>query len=100
MGKKKTNPRNIPKTQEDCNRSWREGCIEGLRLMEAIIMRVMIDKHPDEIDLNVLWDELNMYTKQWADGKLTPADIRQSLKTEDNIFLLDGPSKAIAHSRR
>jgi hypothetical protein len=92
----KENPRNIPRTQADCNREWKIGCIEGLRLMEAILLRVLIDKHPDEIDLEKLWKELTDYTSQWAKGKLTAADLRRSLAEEDKIYLLDGPSKAIA----
>lgn len=96
---KKINPRRKPATEEDVNRAWKEGAIEGLRLMEAIVMRVMIDKFPDQ-DLTVFWETLTMYTRQWADGKLSAADIRESLKTEDNIHLLDGPSSAIAHSKR
>ena len=97
---KKTNPRKIPRTQEDCDRAWREGCIEGLRLMEAILMRVLLDKHHDEIDLTVLWPELCDYTEAWAEGRVSAADIRLSLKTEDGIELMGGPSRAIAHGRR
>jgi hypothetical protein len=99
MSKKKhekKNPRSIPRTQADCDREWKIGCIEGLRLMEAILLRVLIDKHPDEIDLEKLWKELTDYTSQWAKGKLTAADLRRSLAEEDKIYLLDGPSKAIA----
>lgn len=97
---KKPNPRNIPRTQADCDRAWQEGCIEGLRLMEAILMRVLLDKHPNDIDLTVLWPELCDYTTAWAEGRVSAADIRLSLKTEDGIELMGGPSKAIAHCRR
>ena len=92
----KKNPRSIPRTQADCDREWRIGCIEGLRLMEAILLRVLIDKHADEIDLEKLWGELTSYTTQWANGNLSAADLRRSLAEEDKIHLLDGPSKAIA----
>lgn len=99
MSKKKhekKNPRNIPRTQADCDREWKIGCIEGIRLMEAILLRVLIDKHPDEIDLEKLWGELADYTGQWSKGNLTAADLRRSLAEEDKIHLLDGPTKAIA----
>lgn len=99
MSKKKNerkNPRSIPRTQADCDREWKIGCIEGLRLMEAILLRVLIDKHPDEIDLEKLWEELTSYTTQWAKGKLTAADLRRSLAEEDKIHLLAGPTKALA----
>ena len=94
--REKKNPRNIPRTEADCKREWRIGCIEGLRLMEAILLRVMIDKHDGEIDLEKLWGELTDYTSQWAKGNLTAADLRRSLADEDKICLLNGPSKAIA----
>ena len=100
MAKNKTNPRKQPRTEEDCRRSWRVGCIDGLRLMEAILLRVLIDKHEGEIDINALWNELTEYTQAWADGRVTAADIRDSLKHEDKVLLLSGPSKAIAHDRR
>lgn len=99
MSKKKhekKNPRSIPRTQADCDREWKIGCIEGLRLMEAILLRVLIDKHPDEIDLEKLWGELTDYTSQWSKGKLTAADLRRSLAEEDKIHLLAGPTKALA----
>ena len=97
---KKTNPRKQPRTEEDCRRAWSVGCIEGLRLMEAILLRVLIDKHESEIDVNALWNELTEYTQAWADGRLTAADIRETLRREDKVHLLSGPSKAIAHGRK
>ncbi len=97
---KKTNPRKQPRTEEDCKRSWKVGCIEGLRLMEAILLRVLLDKHRDEIDVYAFWNELTEYTNSWAEGRVTVADLRDSLKNEDEVFLITGPSKAISHSNR
>lgn len=99
MAKNKTNPRKQPRTEEDCRRAWRVGCIDGLRLMEAILLRVLIDKHEGEIDVNALWNELVDYTQAWADGRVTAADLRETLRREDKVLLLSGPSKAIAHGR-
>jgi hypothetical protein len=96
---KKTNPRSIPRSQADCDKQWRIGCIEGIRLMEAIFLRVLIDKHSDEVDVSKVWGELTSYTETWAKGKLTPADIRNSLKEEDKIMLISGPSSALLNER-
>lgn len=103
MAKKKKhmpNPNRIPKTQADVDRAWDIGCIDGLRLMEAILLRVLIDKHSGEIDLPQFWRELTEQTEAWAEGRITAADIRNSLKEEDKIMLMSGPSSAIAHDRR
>ena len=97
---KKQNPRNQPRTQEDVNRAWDVGCIDGIRLMEAITLRVLIDKHEGDIDIPRFWTELTEQTAAWAEGRLTAADIRNSLKEEDKIMLASGPSSAIAHDRR
>jgi len=98
--KHKQNPRQIPCTQEDVKREWRVGCIDGLRLMEAITLRVLIDKHEGEIDIPKFWAELTEQTSAWAEGRITAADLRNSLKEEDKILLMSGPSSAIAHDRR
>lgn len=49
---RKTNPRRIPRTGADCDRAWKEGCIEGIRIAEAVFMTVLKDKHSHEVDLH------------------------------------------------
>ena len=78
----KVNPRRKPATQEDVNRAWGEGCIEGIRCMEAIVLNCLCDKYADDIDVGQFWGDLN------------------KLKEEYKILLLTGPSKAIYNARR
>lgn len=94
--RERVNPRRVPRSEADCRQEWKAGVIEGLRLMECILLRVMIDKHPDALDLEKLWQELPDYSTAWADGKVTSADLRDSLRQEDEILLMGGPSRAIA----
>ena len=96
----KTNPRRRPVSQVDVDRAWQEGCIEGLRLAEAIFLTVLADKHSDEVDLQQVWDEIVDKTEAMDQGYITGADMRQALKDDYGINLLAGPSKAIAHNRR
>lgn len=101
MGKnKKANPRKQPRTEEDVRRAWKEGCIDGMRLAEAIFLSVLKDKHDSEIDVLGVWREIAEKTKAMNEGYFTPADLRRSLKEDYGIELLAGPSKAIAHCRR
>lgn len=96
---KKINPRRKPASHADVDRAWSEGCIEGMRLAEAIFLTVLADKHSHEINLQQVWDEIVDKTEAMDQGYFTGADMRQALKDDYGIELLTGPSKAIAHSR-
>lgn len=97
---KKVNPRRRPATQADVDRAWDEGCIEGLRIAEAIFLTVLHDKHAGEIDVKRVWDEIVEKTEALSAGYFSAADMRQTLREEYGINLLTGPSAAIAHDRR
>ena len=97
---KKTNPRRKPATQEDVNRAWGEGCIEGIRCMEAIILNCLCDKYADQVDVEQFWDDLNKLSESYAEGRFTLADIRNMLKEEYKILLVQGPSKAIYSTKK
>ena len=96
----KINPRRKPATQEDVNRAWGEGCIEGIRCMEAIVLNCLSDKYADQVDVGQFWDDLNRLSESYAEGRFTLADIRNMLKEEYKILLVQGPSKAIYNTRR
>ena len=98
--KKKTNQRNKPATQEDVNRSWGEGVIEGIRCMEAITLNCLCDKYADQVDIGKFWGDLNKLAESFAEERVTIPDIRNTLKEEYKILLLAGPSKAIYNARR
>lgn len=96
----KINPRRKPATQEDVNRAWGEGCIEGIRCMEAIVLNCLCDKYADQVDVGQFWDDLNKLSESYAEGRFTMADIRNMLKEEYKILLVQGPSKAIYSTKK
>lgn len=100
MSRNKTNPRRKPATQEDVNRAWGEGVIEGIRCMEAIMLNCLCDKYADQVDVGQFWEDLSKLSQSFAEGRFTIADIRNMLKEEYKILLLAGPSKAIANKRK
>lgn len=91
----KINPRRKPATQEDVNRAWGEGVIEGIRCMEAIVLNCLCDKYADDVDVEQFWSDLNKLSESFAEGRFTIPDIRNMLKEEYKVLLLAGPSKAI-----
>lgn len=95
----KVNPRRKPASYADVDRAWKEGCIEGMRLAEAIFLTVLHDRHADEVNVQMVWDEIVDKTEAMDKGYFTAADLRRTLKEEYGIELLAGPSKAIAHGR-
>ena len=97
---KKQNPRKMPRSQADCNRAWREGCVEGMRVAEAIFLVVLHDKHSTEVNVKQVWDEIVDKTIALDKGYFTASDLRETLRSEYGIELLSGPSKAIAHDMR
>lgn len=96
----KMNPRRKPATQEDVNRAWGEGCIEGIRCMEAIVLNCLCDKYAEQVDVQQFWDDLNKLSESYAEGRFTLADIRNMLKEEYKILLVQGPSKAIYSTKK
>jgi len=100
MSNSKINPRRKPATQEDVNRAWGEGVIEGIRCMEAITLNCLCDKYADQVDVAQFWNDLNKLSESYAEGRFTIPDIRNMLKEEYRVLLLAGPSKAIYNNRR
>lgn len=44
MSSKKTNPRNVPRTEADCKREYLRGIDDGVRLSRVIMLTVLLDK--------------------------------------------------------
>lgn len=91
----KTNPRRVPATQADVERARREGQVEGIRLVEALYLLTLCDKHP-EVDAETVRGEVADLVRSADERYLTAADVRNTLREEYGIDLMGGPSKAIA----
>lgn len=83
MGKKKTNPKRIPKTQADVDRAEEKGRVFGMEFMANLTLWVLIDKHdaPDE-DVLQLRDEILYLCDSIDKGYVSYADIRRALREE------------------
>lgn len=83
MGKKKTNPKRIPKTQADVDRAEEKGRFFGMEFMANLTLWVLIDKHdaPDE-DVLQLRDEILYLCDSIDKGYVSYPDIRRALREE------------------
>lgn len=83
MGKKKTNPKRIPKTQADVDRAEEKGRVFGMEFMANLTLWVLIDKHdaPDE-DVLQLRDEILYLCDSIDKGYVSYSDIRRALREE------------------
>ena len=83
MGKKKTNPKRIPKTQADVDRAEEKGRAFGMEFMANLTLWVLIDKHdaPDE-DVLQLRDEILYLCDSIDKGYVSYPDIRRALRVE------------------
>ena len=91
MPKKKRrgrSPASMPATVQDVNRAKEKAVEEAVAQCWSIFFRVLIDKHGATIqELQQLWREVEDYSEDVAAGKLTVADIRDSLKQEDGVII-------------
>lgn len=83
MGKHKTNPRDIPRTEADVRRARREGHGEGVAFSVTIMMYVLADKFgftDEQIARVNQWYNLNAHAI--ADGDIKFQDITAVLRDE------------------
>lgn len=83
MGKSKTNPRKIPKTQADVDRAEAKGQLFGMEFMAVLTMWILIDKHdaPDE-DVQQFNEEIKYLLDSIDKGYVSYPDIRRALDEE------------------
>lgn len=81
---KKTNPRNIPRTQEDVDRAYARGLKEGCDQSTVIIMSVLLDKFSFEEQSTELWSHIAKLSEEVLEGRVSVADLRTVLREEYN----------------
>lgn len=83
MGKSKTNPRKIPRTQADVDRAEAKGQLFGMEFMAVLTMWILIDKHdaPDE-DVQQFNEEIKYLLDSIDKGYVSYPDIRRALDEE------------------
>lgn len=80
---KKTNPRNIPRSQADVDKANEQGMLFGTEFAINVILYVLKDKHdaPDD-DIMKLRDEFMYQIDSISKGYLKYVDVKKALQTE------------------
>lgn len=86
MGKK-TNPRNIPRTQADVDKSFTLGINLGVHNASAMFMNVLLDKYDGADKLRAIWDDLCKLSEEVMEGRVKIPEITRMLKEEYDIEL-------------
>lgn len=86
MGKKKTNPTKIPRTQADVERAEKKGQLFGMEFMANLTLWVLLDKHgaPDD-DVRELNREIRYLCDSIDKGYVSYSDIRRALQEEHGL---------------
>ena len=82
---KKTNPRKIPRTQEDVDRAREQGILDGVTNACAIMMTVLLDKFNGADHIVQIWDEINKLSEEVKERRVSIADLRYTLLVEYGI---------------
>lgn len=84
---KKINPRNIPRTQADCDRAWERGVLDGVSNATAMFLTVVVDKFDGADHVMSLWSEINKLSAEVAERRVSVADLKNTLKEEYQIYV-------------
>lgn len=92
MGKKRKgktpNPRNIPRTQADCDREWERGVLDGCTNASAMFLTVLGDKFGMETEEMIrFWEEVGKISEEVKEGRVSVADLRVTLREERGIHV-------------
>lgn len=82
---KKTNPRNIPKTQADVDRAREQGILDGVANACAIMMTVLLDKFDGADYIVQIWEEVNKLSEEVKERRVSIADLRRVLLEEYGV---------------
>lgn len=82
---KKKNPRSVPRTQADCDKSWNEGVMVGVNNAIAIFLTVLVDKFNGAEYVKDVWDEINKLSEEISERRVSVPDLKRVLKEEYEI---------------
>ena len=82
---KKTNPRNIPRSQADCDKAFDHGVREGVSGSTAIFLTVMVDKFGEADNVPNIWREIIKLSEEVSEKRVSMPDLKRVLKEEYDI---------------
>ena len=77
-----TNPRRIPRTQQDVDRAYDDGMMYGLKLFFDIALLTLADLGLNDEGLEAFNQRFNKMVECFNNGELTQNDIRTTLADE------------------
>ncbi|MBO5967323.1 MAG: hypothetical protein J6S14_02360 [Clostridia bacterium] len=84
---RKTNPRNIPKTQADVDAAWERGVMDGVHYASAMFMNVLLDKFNARDYVQDIWKEMEKLSEEVLEKRVKIPEITRMLKEEYDIEL-------------
>lgn len=85
MGKQKTNPKKIPKTQQDVDRAYLKGIEDGSDNAAVIMLSALLDKFNAGDYIADVWEAFSKYSTEIIEGRISIADLRHVLRKEYRI---------------
>lgn len=86
MGKG-VNPRKIPRTQADVDKSFEDGVFQGTHNAAAMFMNVLLDKYDGKDKLRAIWADVSKLSEEVIEGRVKIREITRMLKEEYDIEL-------------
>ena len=85
MGKPKTNPKKIPRTQADVDRAYEKGILDGSDLACVIMMSALLDKFNAAEYIPDIWEAFGKLSEEIKEGRVSLPDLRRVLREEYDL---------------
>lgn len=85
MGKAKTNPKKIPRTQADVDRAYTDGVKDGSHIASVIMMSALLDKFNAGDYIPDVWKAFEKLSLEVMERRVTVADLRTVLREEYDL---------------
>ena len=87
MGKPKTNPKKIPRTQADVDRAYEKGILDGSDCACVIMMSALLDKLNAAEYLPDIWEAFGKLCEEIKEGRVSLPDLRRVLREEYGVIM-------------
>ena len=87
MGKPKTNPKKIPRTQADVDRAYEKGILDGSDCACVIMMSALLDKFNAAEYIPDIWDAFGKLSEEIKEGRVSLPDLRRVLREEYDLTM-------------
>ncbi len=85
MKSKRVNPRRRPATEADVEKAWEKGVLDGCNNASALFLIAVADMYDWGQYIPEIWGQINKLSAEVAEGRISFADLRNTLKEEYGI---------------